>query len=79
MVTDKIYKKCRNFREHGFQREITLKISDEKKEQKQKSRPFKNTPWNTRPLNKTVYSDNYCARYKFISIGPKRLFENTTF
>ena len=31
--------------------------------------------WNTRPLNATVYSDNYCASYKFFSIGTKRSLE----
>ena len=50
-----------------------------KKEQKQNSRPFENTPWNTRPLNTTVLSDNYCASCKINSLEPKRSLKTQIF
>ena len=39
----RMFIKFRTFRKRGFQRENILKNSDEKKEQKQNSRPLKNT------------------------------------
>ena len=68
------YKNRRTFRKHGFQRE---KFEDfrQKKVQKQNSRPLKNTSQNTRPLKTTVFSDNYCACYKIISVTPKSLLK----
>ena len=50
-----------------------------KKEQKQTSQPFKITTKETRPLNTTLYSDNYCAGHKIISVPPKRLLKTETF
>ena len=46
-----------------------------KKEKKQNSPPFKNTLWNTVPLNTTVHSNKYCAGYKINSLGPKSLLK----
>ena len=50
-----------------------------KKERKQNSRFFKNTPWNTRHLNTTLYPENYCASYKINFLGPKRLLKTQIF
>ena len=75
MITNKIYKKNRTFRKHGFQRENTLKISDEKKDKNKFLNPSKKTPWNTRPLKTTEHSGKHCASYQFISVGPKRSLE----
>ena len=50
-----------------------------KKEYKPNSRPFRNTHWITRPLITTTYSDNICASYKIISLGPKRLLKTKNF
>ena len=47
----------------------------QKKEQRQNSRPFRNTLWNTRPRNTIVHSYNYCASFKINSLGPKRLLK----
>ena len=43
--------KMKDLPKHGFQVENSVKISDEKKEQKHYSRPFKKTQWNTRTLS----------------------------
>ena len=53
MITNKGTKNEGPFENMGFKGK-SLKISDEKKEQKQNTRPFKNTQRNTRPLNATT-------------------------
>ena len=50
-----------------------------KREQKQNSRPFKSTPWNTRSLNTTNYSDKFCASFIILFVTHRRLLTNANF
>ena len=70
------------FRKHGFLRE---KFEDfrRKKEQKQNSRPFKNTQWNTWPLNATIQLGlgnhaeiNWRKKEKSVQIGTVGTLQN---
>ena len=61
MITSKSTKKARTFRNDGFQRENSLKISDEKKNKNKLLDLSKKPQWNTRPLN-TITEDSTCNR-----------------
>ena len=58
----------------GLNRKTVWRDFRQKREQKQYLRPIRNTSSNKRPLN-TRYFGKYCASYKIISSGTKRLLK----
>ena len=76
----KFTKKCRTFRKQRFQRENSLKISDEERDTKYSTLQKHPVEHPDRKYDSVFWQlFNYCRSYKINSLGPKRLLKTQNF
>ena len=78
MISNRVQKK-KDLSKISVLRVKQFGVFRQKRNTEKNSGPLKNVPLTTGTLNTTRVSENYCARHKIISLGPKRWLKTLNF